>query len=173
MKGELEFSNLNSLQNCYITELHGFGSQSISFFFFFFQGRTHGTWKFPGQVELELQLPATATATARQDLSCDCDLHHCSLQPWNWDPLSEGRDRTCILMDTSWICVHYTTMETPQHILFFISFFFLTKNGFFETRIVHFFTLRRTSTNSERLVLCLTHFILSHLLYTEILFDIH
>ena len=33
------------------------------------------------------------------------DLHHSSRQQWILNPLSEARDSTCILMDTSW--VHY------------------------------------------------------------------
>ena len=46
-----------------------------------------------------------ATATTTQDLSCICDLHHCSGQPSFLNPLSEARDRTHILVNTS--CVHY------------------------------------------------------------------
>ena len=50
-------------------------------------------------VESELQLPASTTAT--QDPSCIFDLH-CSLwQHWILNLLSEARDQTCILMDTS------------------------------------------------------------------------
>ena len=52
-------------------------------------------------VELELQLPAHTTATAAPDMSHDCDLHQSSGQCWILNPLSEARDRTCILMDTS------------------------------------------------------------------------
>ena len=57
------------------------------------------------RVKSELQLPAIATATLGSEPS---------LQPtpqlwqWQWgilNPLSEARDRTCNLMDTSW--VHY------------------------------------------------------------------
>ena len=51
--------------------------------------------------ELELQLPAYATATATPDLNCVCDLHHSSRQWRILNPLSEGRDWTCILMDPS------------------------------------------------------------------------
>ena len=54
----------------------------------------------PG-VELELQLPAYATVTAMQDLSHVCNLHHSSRQHQILNPLSEARDRTRILMDTS------------------------------------------------------------------------
>ena len=52
-------------------------------------------------VESALQLPAYATATALQDPNCICDLHHSSQQRWIPNPLSEARDQTCILIDTS------------------------------------------------------------------------
>ena len=56
-------------------------------------------------VELELQLPAyaTVTAIAMPDLSCTCDLQHNSWQRRIFNPLSEGRAETCIIMGTSWI----------------------------------------------------------------------
>ena len=54
-------------------------------------------------VESELQLPAYTTATARWDLSRVCNLCHNSQQCQILNPLSEARDRTCILMDTSWV----------------------------------------------------------------------
>ena len=53
-------------------------------------------------VESELQLPTYTTATATQDLSHICDLHHSTRQCQIFNPLSEARDRTCVLMDTSW-----------------------------------------------------------------------
>ena len=52
-------------------------------------------------VELELQLPAYAIATATGDPSCICDLHHSSRLHQILNPLSEARDRTHILMNTS------------------------------------------------------------------------
>ena len=54
-------------------------------------------------VKSELQLPAYTTATATQDLSSICDLHHSSWQCQILNPLSEARDRTYVLMDTSQI----------------------------------------------------------------------
>ena len=47
-------------------------------------------------VESELQLQAYTTALAMPDPSHICDLHRSFWQ----HPLSEARDRTCILMDT-------------------------------------------------------------------------
>ena len=52
-------------------------------------------------VKLELQLPAYTTATATQDPSHVCDIHHSSQQRQILNPLSNARDQTHILMDTS------------------------------------------------------------------------
>ena len=51
--------------------------------------------------ESELQLPAYTTVTTMPDLSRICNLHHSSRQCWILNPLSEARDRTQALMDTS------------------------------------------------------------------------
>ena len=52
-------------------------------------------------VEWELQLPTYTTATAVPDLSHDCDLHLSSQQHQILNPLSEAKDQTRILVDTS------------------------------------------------------------------------
>ena len=70
------------------------------------------------RVESELQLSAYTTATATPDLSYIYDLHHNSQQLQILNPLSEARIWTCILMDTSQIHFHYTTVGT----LYFYSF---------------------------------------------------
>ena len=54
-------------------------------------------------VQSELQLPTYTAATATPDLSHICDLHHSSQQRQILDPLSEARDQTHILKDTSWV----------------------------------------------------------------------
>ena len=54
-------------------------------------------------IQSELQLPACTTATAMQDPSHICALHHSSRKRQIPDPLSEARDWTRILTDTSWI----------------------------------------------------------------------
>ena len=57
-------------------------------------------------VKSELHLPATATATATatQELNLVVDLHHSSRQNRILNPLSEARDRTCVLMDPNRVC---------------------------------------------------------------------
>ena len=47
-----------------------------------------------------------ATATAVQDLSHICNPHHRSQQCWILNSLSEARDQTRILMDTSKVRYH-------------------------------------------------------------------
>ena len=49
----------------------------------------------------KLQLRAYTTTTAMPDPSCICDLHHSLWQHQYLNPLSTGRNRTLILMDTS------------------------------------------------------------------------
>ena len=53
--------------------------------------------------EWELQLPAYTAATVIRDLSRICDLHRSSQQCRILNPLSEARDQTRVLMDTSQI----------------------------------------------------------------------
>ena len=65
-------------------------------------------------VKLELQLRAYATATATPDPSHICNIRHSSWQLWILNPLSEARDRTCVLMDASRIRFHWAITENPQ-----------------------------------------------------------
>ena len=53
-------------------------------------------------VKLQLQLQTYPMATAMPDPNRICDLHHSLQQHRILNPLSETRDRTCILMDTLW-----------------------------------------------------------------------
>ena len=75
------------------------------------------------EVKLELQVPATATTTAMQDPSSICSLHHSSGQRQILNPLSEVRDWTCILMDTSQVCFHCTTTGTPTYCILYTPLF--------------------------------------------------
>ena len=52
-------------------------------------------------VESELQLLAYATAMATLDLSQIYVLHHSLRQRWILNPLSEARDRTCMVTETT------------------------------------------------------------------------
>ena len=54
-------------------------------------------------VKSELQLLAYTTDKATRDLSCICNLYHSSRQWRLLNLLSEARDLTCVLMDTSWV----------------------------------------------------------------------
>ena len=65
-------------------------------------------------VESELQLPANSTAIAMLDPSHVCGLHHSSRQCQILSPLSEAKDRTHILMDTSQIRFRCATVGTPE-----------------------------------------------------------
>ena len=92
---------------------------SVCFFFSFFLcfcflGPHPQHMEIPSlEVKLELRLPAYTTATAMWDLSHVRDLHHSSRQCRIPNPLSEARDRTHILMDTSQIHLHCATTEAP------------------------------------------------------------
>ena len=57
-------------------------------------------------VESELQLPAYDTATETPDPSHVFNLHHSSRQLQILKPLSEARDRTHNLKDTSRVCFY-------------------------------------------------------------------
>ena len=67
-------------------------------------------------VEWELQLSAYTTVTAMSDPSHILDLH-CSLwQHQMLNPLREARDRTCILVDTSWVHYSWATTGTSSSV---------------------------------------------------------
>ena len=72
-------------------------------------------------VKLELQKPAYPTATVMWDLNHVFDLHHSSGQHRIPNPLSEARDWTLVLMDTSRVRYHWGVMETPVFMLSFWS----------------------------------------------------
>ena len=94
------------------------------FFFFFFFGLFRAA---PAHVEVprlgvESELLLPTYTTARSDPSHVCDLHHSSQQHWIFNPLSRARDRTQVLMDTSWVCYCWATMGTPTpHFLSLLS----------------------------------------------------
>ena len=81
---------------------------NMSFFFFFvFLGLHLQQMEVPRLgVESELQLLAYTTATATPDPSHICNLHQSSQQCQILKLLSEARDQTYVLMDTSQIPYH-------------------------------------------------------------------
>ena len=64
-------------------------------------------------IKSELQPPAYTTAIATQDPSHVCDLYLSLGQCWILNPVSEARDWTCVLMDTSRIRFHWAMVGTP------------------------------------------------------------
>ena len=83
------------------------------FFCFFFLGVHPQHMEVP-RLGVKSESSACTTATETPDSSHISDLHHNSQQRWIPDPLSEARDWTHILMDTSQICFCCTTKGTPQ-----------------------------------------------------------
>ena len=87
----------------------------FAFFFFFFSG-PHSWHMEVSQARGSNQScscwPTYTTATAMWDPSWVCDLHHSSWQHWILNPLSEARDQTCILVDTSWVPYCWATVRT-------------------------------------------------------------
>ena len=89
-------------------------------------------------VESELQLPAYTAATATPDPSRICDLHPSSRQLQILNPLNEARDRTRMLMDTSWVLTPLShngnSWSAADHILgwktWLVPSFFKTMNLF-------------------------------------------
>ena len=77
--------------------------------------------------ESELQLPAHSTATAVPDLSCVCNQCCSSWQHHILNPLSEARDWTCILMDTSWFLNPVSHSRNSLTELFFTQIYKLVK----------------------------------------------
>ena len=82
--------------------------------------------------ESELQLPAYTTATAMQDPSCDLNLHLSSRQHRILNPMTEARDRTCVLMD---ILVSFLVTVEQQSELRSHLFFFFLKNKYKVTTV--------------------------------------
>ena len=88
--------------------------ENVYSFFFFFLGLLLQHMQVPKLgIKSELQLLAYARATAMQDWSHICNLNHSSQQCCITGLLSETRDITHILTDTSQIHFHCTTMATP------------------------------------------------------------
>ena len=74
----------------------------FSFFFFLnFRATLVAYGGSQGRGPIRAVATVYATATATLDLSCICNLHHISWQRKIFNPLSEARGQTLILMDAS------------------------------------------------------------------------
>ena len=107
----LSFRYIWKVSNAFIELLW---SSKIWFIYFFFRAipKAYGSLQARG-VKSELQLLAYTTATATQDRSCMCDLCCKSQECWILNSLSETRDGTPVLMDTSWVH-HWDAMGTSM-----------------------------------------------------------
>ena len=110
---------------------------TLGFFFFFFFLSSLGPYPWHMEVprlevESELQLPAYTIATATPNQSHIFSPHHSSWQCWILSPLSEAKDRTWVLVDTSQIHYHWATTRTPCIFVFLsLGFFFIVRLGFY------------------------------------------
>ena len=93
----------------------GFCSLSLSFFFFFLF-LVKATPMASGSSQARDWIRTAAAGHSHSHSNWDpshvCDLYHRSRQRQILNPLSEARDQTCILMDTSWISYHWATTGT-------------------------------------------------------------
>jgi len=93
----------------------------VKFFFFVFLGPYPWHMEIPSLgVKSELKLLAYVTATAMWDPSHVCDLYHSSWPCWIFNPLSQARNWTCVLLDASQIHFHWAIMGIPIPFSYFI-----------------------------------------------------
>ena len=77
----------------------------VLLFFLVFSGLHPWHIEVP-RLEVKKELSPLAYTTATSDPSCISNLHHSSRQHQTLNPLSEARDRACILMDASQVRFH-------------------------------------------------------------------
>ena len=88
--------------------------KKLVFFLFFFLGPHPKHMESPRLgVKSKLLLPAYTTAIATWDSSHICNPHHSSRQCCILNPLSEARDWTRVLMDTSRFINHWAITGSP------------------------------------------------------------
>ena len=119
---KLLIQNLTQVGLSLIMSFHSTTLMSIDlifFFFFCFLGLHPCHMQVPRlEIESELQLPAYTIATAMWDPSLHHigNLHHSSWQCQILNPLSEGRDGTCVLTDT----VRFFSASRQQELLIYL-----------------------------------------------------
>ena len=68
-------------------------------------------------------------------------LHHSSRQHQIHNPLGEARDRTYVLMDTSWVSYHWATKGTPE-----LSHYYSNVNKFMFDILIQYSNFKSTVT---------------------------
>ena len=130
---------------------------SFAFFFFRATPAAYGSSQARGRIRATAAGLHIATATG--DPSHNLDLHHSSPQHWILNPLSKARDRTHILLDTSWIHFHCATMGTPPLYFCYV---------FFHCFLFFLFLPLLTSSPPTPSFLFLFFFFQPHLQHTEV-----
>ena len=89
--------------------------QHLETFFslFFFKSHTVACGSSQAKGQTGAAVASLDHSQTTQDPSFICNLHHSSQQRLILNPLSEARDRTCVLMDTSQFHYCWATVETP------------------------------------------------------------
>ena len=104
-------------KNC-IGEITILKMQNITFMTFIYILLLRAVPKAYGSAQAKGWIGATAAGHSHSGMSRVCELHHSSWPRWIPNPLSEARDPTRILMDTSWIHFCCTTIGTLQLVFF-------------------------------------------------------
>ena len=91
-------------------------------FFFFFSSRATPCSLWSSQARGQIGAIAASSA----DLSYVCNLHHSWWQCRILNSLTRAKNWTRVLMDTSQVCFHCTTMGTPR-VHFYLAIMFIRK----------------------------------------------
>ena len=100
-------------ENYYLCNILSFSEITFFFFSFFFIATSVAYESSPARG----RIGAYATATATLDSSHICDLFHSLQQYQIFNPLSEARDWTCILIDNLGSLTTWATSGAPQNSL--------------------------------------------------------
>ena len=101
---KLEARNISGRETCLVFDFFVCLLVCFVLFHLLFRAEPAAYGSSQARVKLELQLPAYTTAIEAQDPSHVYDLHHSSWQHWILNSLSEVRNQTHSLMDTSQVC---------------------------------------------------------------------
>ena len=91
-----------------------YNNEQIFFFFFFWLFRAAPMAYGSSQARGQIRAAAANLHDSHRNASI-CNLHHSSWQCWILNPLRETRDWFCFLMDTSWVCYHWSKTGPPRN----------------------------------------------------------